>query len=171
MPTIAPTPLIIQGPAIVTFNGLSIYTKSPISVQRKVETFDVKTDFHGAISKRLASQMFEISFTPAGQLVDGTTLGKYLPYISANVGVSIFGATNTPLVIVTLAGTTHTLARAGVSKLPGLKLTSKDTLFKDMSFSAIGNAAVGVVPEGTQVVSAPERLEALARFKPGAPAS
>jgi hypothetical protein len=36
---------------------------------------------------------------------------------------------------------------------------------------AIGNAAVGVVPEGTQVVSAPDRLEALASFKPGAPAS
>ncbi len=36
---------------------------------------------------------------------------------------------------------------------------------------ALGNAALGIVPEGTQVVSAPERLEALARFKPGAPAS
>ena len=36
---------------------------------------------------------------------------------------------------------------------------------------ALGNAALGVVPEGTQVVSAPERLEALARFKPGTPAS
>ena len=36
---------------------------------------------------------------------------------------------------------------------------------------AMGNAAVGVVPEGTQVVSAPDRLEALAKFKPGAPAS
>jgi len=36
---------------------------------------------------------------------------------------------------------------------------------------ALGNAALGVVPEGTQVVSAPERLEALAKFKSGAPAS
>jgi hypothetical protein len=34
---------------------------------------------------------------------------------------------------------------------------------------ALGNAALGIVPEGTQVVSAPERLEALAKFKPGAP--
>ncbi|MEI7875714.1 MAG: oxygenase MpaB family protein [Alphaproteobacteria bacterium] len=36
---------------------------------------------------------------------------------------------------------------------------------------ALGNAALGVVPEGTHVVSAPERLEALAKYKPGAPAS
>jgi hypothetical protein len=36
---------------------------------------------------------------------------------------------------------------------------------------ALGNAALGIVPEGTQVVSAPERLEALAKFKPEAPAS
>ncbi len=36
---------------------------------------------------------------------------------------------------------------------------------------ALGNAALGIVPEGTQVVSAPERLEALAKFKPGVPAS
>ena len=35
---------------------------------------------------------------------------------------------------------------------------------------ARGNAAVGVVPEGTHVVSAPERLEALAKYKPEAPA-
>ncbi|TAJ42223.1 MAG: DUF2236 domain-containing protein [Reyranella sp.] len=35
---------------------------------------------------------------------------------------------------------------------------------------AMGNAAVGVVPEGTHVVSAPERLEALAKFKPAPPA-
>ena len=34
---------------------------------------------------------------------------------------------------------------------------------------AMGYAAIGVVPEGTQVVSAPDRLEALAKFKPGAP--
>ena len=31
---------------------------------------------------------------------------------------------------------------------------------------ALGNAALGVVPEGTEVVSAPERLEALAKYKP-----
>ncbi len=36
---------------------------------------------------------------------------------------------------------------------------------------ALGNATLGIVPEGTQVVSAPERLEALAKFKPGVPAS
>ena len=34
---------------------------------------------------------------------------------------------------------------------------------------ALGNAALGVVPEGTHVVSAPERLEALAKYKPTAP--
>ncbi len=36
---------------------------------------------------------------------------------------------------------------------------------------ALGNAALGIVPEGTGVVSAPERLEALAKFKPGTPVS
>jgi len=36
---------------------------------------------------------------------------------------------------------------------------------------ALGNAALGLVPEGTQVVSAPDRLEALAKFKPAPPAS
>ncbi len=35
---------------------------------------------------------------------------------------------------------------------------------------ARGNAALGVVPVGTHVVSAPERLEALAKYKPGTPA-
>ena len=35
---------------------------------------------------------------------------------------------------------------------------------------ALGNAVLGIVPEGTQVVSAPERLEALAKFKPAPPA-
>ena len=45
-----------------------------------------------------------------------------------------------------------------------------DAVARSIRKMAMANAAVGVVPEGTQVVSAPDRLEALAKFKPGVPA-
>lgn len=128
---------VIQGPAIITFNGNTYYTKGDIKVKHTRNTFDVDTSMHGKIDERMKSQSVEISFQPVGAIEDQL---KYFPYVVADIGKSIFGATDKTLAIKTLAGKVITWERAAVSKLPPIRLKATDTLFGDMSFLCLGKS-------------------------------
>ena len=134
-------PNIVTGPAILQWNGKSYYSKAGIKAEFKRETFKIETDFDGQIDERAKSQMTELTFQPDGQI---SNLNKYFPYSVGQIGSSIFGATALPLVIQTKfggasnTGQTITYPRAAVSKLPQLRLKSTDTLFGEMTFTALG---------------------------------
>jgi hypothetical protein len=134
-------PTIIVGPAIVTWNGKSFYSKAGIKAEFKRDTFKIETDFDGQIDERAKTQMTEVSFQPDGQI---STLTKYFPYAVAQIGSSIFGTTALPLVIQTKfggasnTGQTITYPRAALSKQPQLRLKATDTLFGDMTFTCLG---------------------------------
>lgn len=70
-----PTPTIIQGPAIATFQGSAIYFRESITVTPQVQTFMVGTDLHGEIDERLQSLSYQITGTlaDAGAVVARTT--------------------------------------------------------------------------------------------------
>lgn len=139
MPPILPN--IIQGPAIVQWNGKSYYSKDGIKASFKRETFKVTTDSDGQIDERARLQFTEVAFQPDGQV---SNLDKYFPYGVGQIGASIFGSTPKPLVIITRfggtanTGQTITYPRAAVSSLPKLRLKSNDTLFDQMTFTALG---------------------------------
>src|SRR6267154_1996638 len=134
-------PIVIVGPAIVTWNGKSFYSKAGVKSEFKRDTFKIETDFDGTIDERMKTQMTEISLQPDGQISD---LPKYFPYTVGAIGKSIFGASPLPLVIVTKfggasnTGQTITFPRAAISKLAQLRLKPTDTLFGDMTFSCLG---------------------------------
>src|SRR5882724_5746539 len=134
-------PNIIVGPAIITWNGKSFYSKAGIKAAFKRDTFTVETDFDGQIDERAKTQLTEITFQPDGQISD---LNKYFPYAVGAIGKSIFGASALPLVVRTKfggasnTGQTITYPRAAVSKLPQLRLKPTDTLFGEMTFSCLG---------------------------------
>jgi hypothetical protein len=142
-------PNVIVGPAIVTWNGKSYYSKKGIKAEFKRETFKIETDFDGQIDERAKSQMTEVSFQPDGQI---STLNKYFPYSVAQIGSSIFGSAALPLVIQTKfggasnTGQTITYPRAALSKMPQLRLKPTDTLFGEMAFTCLG--APSVQPTG-----------------------
>ncbi|GEM_PF-1905727 len=146
-------PTIIVSPAIVTWNGCSYYTKAGIKSEYKRETFTVESDTDGKIDERMKSQITEISFQPVGMIKLGgdSALAAFFPYSVSAIGKSIFtGLTGAdlPLVIATKfggtgnLGQTITFPKAGVSKLPQLRLKPTDTLFGDMAFTCIGDATV-----------------------------
>jgi len=147
-----PTPIlptIIAGPAIVTWNGNSYYSRAGIKAEFKRETFKITTDADGDIDERMKSQMTEVSFQPAGMCgAASTTMAPYFPYAVSAIGKSIFGPTNLPLVIVTKfggtgnAGQTITYPRGAVTKFPPLRLKATDTLFGDMTFTCLGDPTV-----------------------------
>src|SRR6266404_63490 len=134
-------PTIIVGPAIVTWNGKSFYSKAGIKADFKRNTFKIETDFDGEIDERVKTQVTEVSLQPDGQISD---LNKYFPYAVGAIGKSIFGAAALPLFVRTKfcgasnSGQTITYPRAAVSKLPQLRLKPTDTLFGDMTFSCLG---------------------------------
>jgi hypothetical protein len=143
-----PTPIlpaILVSPAIVTWNGKSFYSKAGIRSRFRRDTFTIETDTDGVIDERMKAQRTEISFQPDGQVSD---LNKYFPYAVADIGKSIFGTTNKPLVIVTKfggasnAGQTITYPRAALSQLPQLRLKPTDTLFGEMAFTCLGDPTV-----------------------------
>ena len=139
-----PTPVIIQGPAIITFNGYSFYTKGGIKKSLKRDTFDVTTDAYGKVDERLASQITELSFTPAGNIISTAHLNAHFPYSAASIGQSVFnpaGGADLPLVIQTLAGETITYPRAAITKLPTLNLKATDAPLGEMTFTALPASA------------------------------
>ncbi|MDB6064945.1 MAG: hypothetical protein JWR26_1153 [Pedosphaera sp.] len=140
-------PVIIVGPAIVTWNGYSYYFKAGLKSEFKRETFKITTDFDGEIDERMKSQRTEISGQPVGML-STAGIAAMFPYGVSAVGKSIFGATDLPLVIVTKfggtgnAGQTITYPRGALSKFPQLRLKPTDTLFGDLTFTCLGDPAV-----------------------------
>jgi hypothetical protein len=130
MPAFDPA-TFIAGPAVITFNGASIFSKGDIAVQCNRETWDVMTSMHGRIDQRLKSFSAEVTLTPCGEVEN---LTKLYPYAAAQIGANIFPAVDLPLVIHTLAGQKYTFARAAIIKMPGMKLSATDTLFGDMGF-------------------------------------
>ena len=141
-------PTVIVGPAIVTWNGNSYYFKSGVKAAYKRDTFNIETDFDGKIDERMVSQTTVITGTPVGQITSAG-MGKHFPYALSAIGKSIFGGgTNLPLVIVTKfggasnTGQTITYPRGAMTKLPTLKLRSKETLFGDLAFTCLGDPTV-----------------------------
>ena len=142
-------PSIITGPAIVTWNGNSYYTKTGVKADFKRATFKITTDTDGEIDERMKAQLAEVTFQPVGMMgAASTAMAAYYPYGTGAIGKSIFGATNLPLVIVTKfggannAGQTIIYPRGALTKLPQLRLRATDTLFGEMTFSCLGDPTV-----------------------------
>jgi hypothetical protein len=140
-------PVVIVGPAIVTWNGYSYYFKSGLKSEFKRETFKIETDFDGAIDERMKAQMMEISGTPVG-MISSSGLSAMFPYGVSAIGKSVFSASDEPLVIVTKfggtgnAGQTITYPRGALTKLPKLKLSPVATALGDITFTCLGDPSV-----------------------------
>lgn len=137
-----PLPTIIQGPAIVIFNGVSYYFKDGLKRTMRRETFTVGADGYGQSQTRLKSTVIELSGTPAGQLPSQVNLGKMYPYGAAEIGASVFGSPDKALVIHTKAGQTITYGRGAITKVAPLRLRPTDTLFGEMTFTCLGKSTV-----------------------------
>ena len=140
-----PLPSLIVGPAIVTWNGYTYYTKAGVKVAFTRDTFKIETDFDGTIDERHKSQKATVSLQPVGMI---TTMSGMFPYAISMVGKSVFTGTDLPLVIVTKfggtgnAGQTITYPRGALTKTPQLRLKPTDTLFGDLEFTCLGDPTV-----------------------------
>ena len=134
-------PTVIQGPAVVTYNGYDFFTQGNVVIDYNYETWNPPTAAFGKLGERLKTKMAQVSFTPAGMYTAGTA-AKYWPNNIANIGQSIFSAGLLPVVVAPLTGNKITFARGGISKYPALQLSPLATLWKEMSILCLGDPAL-----------------------------
>ncbi|MEI6166005.1 MAG: hypothetical protein WCS52_02315 [bacterium] len=147
---------IIRGPAILTYNSVTLYAKDDIKVKTRFDLFDIPASGYGAIDQRIKQVVTEITFTPHGEVSSGI-LGVLFPHASAVTGASAMPATDKDLVIHPYNGKEKcTYKNAFVSKMPDLSLGATKTAFGQVTFTAIGtnNAAWSVAEHFSAVADA-----------------
>jgi hypothetical protein len=132
-------PLRIQGPAIIIFKGVSYYFKTGLKGAIKRNRARIEVDAFGEIAEVARDCVVEFSGTAAGAIRAADLAGQ-MPYVPANVGQSIFGTTDAPLVVQTINdGQAITWQRGAISKYaPILLSATHGTIYKgDMTFCCL----------------------------------
>lgn len=114
-----------SGPAILTWNGGSMYFSKGLTVEEGFETFDVTVDVFPGADKRRGSQLATIKGTPSGQW---TSLGVWFPWLGAARGTRMHGASDKTAVIKWLDGDIWTYHNAALLDMPDLILSSVKTI-------------------------------------------
>jgi hypothetical protein len=147
---------IIRGPAIITYNSVTLYAKDDIKVKTSLSLLDIAASGYGAIDQRMKQVLTEITFTPHGEVTSGI-LGVLFPHAAAVTGSSAMPATDKDLVIWPYNGKEKvTYKNAFVSKMPDLSLGATKTAFGSVTFTAIGtnNAAWSVAEHFAAIADA-----------------
>jgi len=129
---------VSRGPALVTFRGGSFLSAGDMVVELKHDSFAVPSDAYGKLDDVQLGVKASLKFKPVGEFEH---LAVLWPYASTVPGTTIFGTdADYPLVIKPLDDTQDmvTFHAAGVSKMPDLNFTAKETLMGDVEFQMIG---------------------------------
>jgi hypothetical protein len=127
---------IIQGPARIDFDGQSFYYDGNVNLKPTVSRFEVNTAQFGRVDERISDKSFVVSFKPSGRFTAALAAVMWKYATSVN-GTSIFGATDTPLVIHTFAGRKFTVHNAALTSMPNLSTGVATTLTEDMEFTGL----------------------------------
>jgi hypothetical protein len=127
---------IIAGPAAILWDSTVFYAQGDIVIRKIVGSWNPASAQFGTLGKRLSSIHYEISFTPVG-ILTAAQLNKLFPFYAGDVGNSIYTAANVPMVVWSAAGKKYTFTRAGISKMPSVRLSANSTAFGEMTFSAV----------------------------------
>lgn len=127
---------ILRGPAVITYNGATFYSKDDIQCMVDEETFEIMTSTYGPVDERQKERKAEITFTPCGEW-ETTAISVLWPYGTALVGSSIFGSDKT-LTINCQDGKQLIFSAAAVTKSPSLILSATKTMIGSVTFTCIG---------------------------------
>ncbi len=127
---------IIRGPAKVTFGGQTFWSKGDITLKPTVSRFEVETSRYGRVDERFSDKSIVVSFEPSGRFT--TALAAVLwPYPATDIGSSIFGVSDSALVINTVAGRQVTVHNAALTSMPDINLGVGATIQGDVEFTGL----------------------------------
>jgi hypothetical protein len=132
-------PLRIHGPAVILFNGVTYYFKAGLTVSLKRTRAEIAVDAFGRIAEAARETVVEFTGVPAG-MIRAADLAGQMPYLPTQIGQSIFGTVDKPLVIQTINdGARITWARGAISKYaPILLSATRGTLYSgEVTFACL----------------------------------
>jgi hypothetical protein len=112
---------LLGGPATATFNGHTYFAQNGILVTPALELAAVDSDAQGALDATVTDTLVTIQFAPNAPFDD--LLALY-PYTMGMPGMSLFGPTDTPLVLVASNGVRLTFSAVAITQMPDLTLGS-----------------------------------------------
>jgi len=132
---------LLGGPAAVTFNGHTFFAQEGILVTPALEIEAVDSDAQGVIDGTVAGSPVTIKFVPSAPFADLVTL---YPYAGGSPGMSLFGTTDQPLVLVAANGVRLTFAAVAILQMPDLSLTNRGPVAGAVTFLALGARSLGL---------------------------
>src|ERR1700683_5135175 len=126
---------LLSGPAAALFGGHTFFAQSGIVVTPALELAAVDSDAQGVLDATATGAPVTIKFAPSAPFAD--LLALY-PYTMGTPGMSLFGATDTPLVLVASNGVRLTFAAAAIMQMPDLTLSSSGAAAGAVTFLALG---------------------------------
>jgi hypothetical protein len=138
--------LILRGPAMVTFNGATMFSQGDIEVPISVEAYPINVDAIGYVGSHRKERRCSISFTPSGQWdsVGAPLSVLYNFYRTMPPGSSIYSPigqspVDMPILLTSLVdGVTVQGNAAAITKLPDLILSTQKTIMGPITFEVIG---------------------------------
>jgi hypothetical protein len=127
---------IIQGPAVVTYGGQSFFSKGDVAVKPMAKRFTLSAAHVGKIEERNIDLRCEITFEPAGQITAALALVLW-PYGTTLPGTSIFGSTDSALVVHGRDGVKVTFHNAALTQMPALRIGTNQSPLGPVKFTAL----------------------------------
>ena len=129
---------IIRGPGTVTFGGVKLFDKDGITAEIESNSQEVPSSISGTLDTIKTDQIGRISITPVGNL-SAAILNVLYPSFAQTpeIGRSLLGATDAPLLVASRAGTKVTFNAAALTQCPELKLSPVATAFGQAQFTAL----------------------------------
>lgn len=118
---------ILRGPCKIEFGGQTFHSRGDVTATFSTPLFDKSSAAYGRHGQGVEDKRVAVSFTPVTYTAAQAAL--LCPYASTAIGASIYGATDTPLVITPINGRPLTLANAAVTGMPGMAFSAIKALW------------------------------------------
>jgi len=126
---------LLSGPATATFAGHTFIARDGILVTPALELEAVDSDAQGILDATATLAPVTIKFTPLAAFADLIAL---YPFLDGAPGTPLFGASDTPLVLVAANGVRLTFSAVAVAQMPDLSLGSRGAVAGAVTFLALG---------------------------------
>lgn len=129
---------IVRGPGTVTFDGVKFFDKDGISAEVESATQEIPSSVSGTLDVIKTDQTGKVTMTPVGNITEAILAVLFPDWVQKpEIGRSVFGSTDKPLVVSSKAGTKVTFHAAALTKCPDLTLSPVQTAFGGVEFTAL----------------------------------
>lgn len=134
---------LVKGPATIEYKGVTLVTTDDFEVRPVIVLDKTASSFFGRLDDTVSTILWELSFAPLGVATLGMFQMLWAPVLNYRRGRSIFGMTDSDIVIHSIDGMQLTLAAGGISAVPDVTLAAVGSLFDRCTMQAVGAAGLG----------------------------